>query len=1094
MLRPGFMLIVLAGVFTLLFVDVETAPAQEVWDVTQPRGETREIDFVTDEGTWMSLDVSPNAQSIVFDLLGHVYQMSSQGGEAEALTQGSGVALNFDPRYSPDGASIAFISDRLGQNNLWIMDADGGNPRSVFRSGSIRASEPHWTPDGQYIIVRRQPGGLWMYHKDGGDGVALVDSGLGPTAWPSVADDGRHLYFQLSKGRTLQGSVGGDVQLRRMDLRTGEVIKITAGVPNSQIRLSSGGGFAPEVSPDGRWLAFGRKLPNGTLNFRGHSFGPRTALWLRDLETGEERIVMDPIEFDHSDGGDGGVLPGYSWAPDGGSIFITQGGKIRRVDVADGEVSTIPFTARVHRVISEQAYQSFAITDEAFRAKFLRWHTVSPDGRRLAFQGVGRVWVMELPDGTPRRVTPDSFEPFEYSPTWSPDGQSLVFTSADEEARGHVWSVSASGGEPRQLTIDVGEYLNPAFSADGQQLLIVRGSGVTNQGRGWMFNPFYDLVLLPSTGGAAVGVTKVNPPSEISVYGVSRRSIVQPHWGPEERIYFAEDQQNQSGGSVVALVSVEPDGSDERVHLTFPFADEIAPSPDGRWVAYQEGDNVYLTPFPMAGTAGEPPHVDKRSGAFPVRQLSFRGGMFLRWRDANTLEYGSGPVHSQYRVDSEETTTQEAVLTVARRIPDGRIAFTGARIVALADDQEVIENGTVVVEGSRITCVGACSTEGVNELVDARGKTIIPGLIDMHAHHHRETRGVFGTKNHETAVYLAYGITTSLDNSMWHQNVHTVSELIRAGELPGPRTYSSGPPLYNGDSFRQNDLTNYEVTVQNVDRLQSWGAVSLKQYMQPRRDQRQWVSQAARERGLMVTAEGGDLEYNLSMIMDGQTGWEHPLGYLPLYSDATRFFGAAKAVYSVTFGVGLAPWNQEYWWAESEYYDDEKLLRWMPWRSFLPHARRRALRPDTDYSYPILAEAVKDIIAAGGHGAIGAHGQAHGIAPHWEVWMAASAMGPLDAIKLATKEGAYFLGVPDDLGTLEVGKLADFLVLNSNPLEDIRNTTDIQYVMQGGILYKADTLDEVWPAQTPYGAYPWVDAEAIRSDERPVGSSSGGGR
>ena len=237
----------------------------------------------------------------------------------------------------------------------------------------------------------------------------------------------------------------------------------------------------------------------------------------------------------------------------------------------------------------------------------------------------------------------------------------------------------------------------------------------------------------------------------------------------------------------------------------------------------------------------------------------------------------------------------------------------------------------------------------------------------------------------------------------------------------------------------------------------------------------------------MVTAEGGDLEYNLSMIMDGQTGWEHPLGYLPLYGDATRFFGEAEAVYSVTFGVGMAPWNQDYWWAESDYYDDEKLLRWMPWRSFLPHARRRELRPATDYNYPILAEAVKDIIENGGHGAIGAHGQGHGIAPHWEVWMAASAMGPLNALKLGIKEGAYFLGVLDDLGTLEVGKLADLLVLNSNPLEAIRNTTDILYVMQGGILYEADTLDEVWPERRPYGSYPWVDDAAIRADVRSIG-------
>jgi hypothetical protein len=392
----------------------------------------------------------------------------------------------------------------------------------------------------------------------------------------------------------------------------------------------------------------------------------------------------------------------------------------------------------------------------------------------------------------------------------------------------------------------------------------------------------------------------------------------------------------------------------------------------------------------------------------------------------------------------------------------------------------------MVVTDGRITCVGTCSTSGLSRVFDATGRTIIPGFIDMHAHHHRETREIFGRKNFETAVYLAYGITTNLDNSMWHRNVFTAAELIKAGQVEGPRTFSTGPPLYSGDSFRQNELTSLAVTEQNINRLESWGAVSLKQYMQPRRQQRQWVSEIARRKGLTVTAEGGDLEYNLGMIMDGHTGWEHPLGYLPLYSDVTKFLGAAEAVYSVTFGVGMGPWNENYWWAESNVWEDEKLMRWMPWRTILPHARRRPLRPETDYSFPILAEAVKDVIEHGGHGAIGAHGQGHGIAPHWEVWMAASALGPMGALELASREGAYFLGMLDDLGTLETGKLADFMVLNSNPLDDIRNTTDIEYVVQGGVVRAAATLDEVWPLQRPYGVYPWIDEASLRSDDRPI--------
>lgn len=1092
--------IVLCGVLSVVTADaagqqrahapiVESATGAAVeqeWDVTVPRGSTRTIDFTTSEGTWMSVDVSPDGRWIVFDLLGHVYRMPSGGGTAESLTQESGIAVNFQPRYSPDGGTIAFISDRRGQNNLWLMDADGSNARPVFTDNAVRVTRPRWTPDGQFIVVERRPGGVWMYHREGGQGTALLGEEFGGASWPTLTRDGRYLFFELSKGRTLEGAVGGDRQIRRMELRTGDVVRITAGEPNTQIRLSSGGGYAPEPSPDGRWLAFARRIPNGTVSWRGHEWGPRTALWLRELATGEERLLMDPIEFDHAEGGGGGTLPSYAWTPDGGALVLTQGGKIRRVDVATGQVATIPFEARVQRVISERAYSPFRITDEPFQARFLRWPTASPEGGRLAFQAVGRVWIVDAAGGKPRRVTPPDFPDFEYAPAWSPDGRWLAFTSADAHARGHLWRVSADGGTPERMTAEAGEYLNPAWSPDGSELLVVRGAGSTLAGRGWMFNPYYQLLVVPANGGEEREVALVNPPSEADVYAVSRRSLVQPHWGPGGRIYFAEDRQNSEGRNQVALVSVAPEGGDERVHLTFSYADEIAPSPDGRWVAFQEGDNVYLTAFPALGSGGvEAPHIEKRRGRFAVRQLTLEGGMFPRWRDAGTLEFGSGTRHYTYRVDGGRTDTVDVRLMVPRRIPSGSVALTGGRIITLRDG-EVIEDGTLVVRGSRIACVGTCSTEGVDQVIDVRGKTLIPGFIDMHAHHHRETREVFGTKNFETAVYLAYGVTANLDNSMWHRNIFPVAEMVAAGLLPGPRTYSSGPPLYAGDSFRQNEITSFAVAEQNVKRLKSWGAVSLKQYQQPRRDQRQWVAEAGRTHGFMVTAEGGDLEYDLSMIMDGHTGWEHPLGYLPLYADVTRFMGAAEAVYSVTFGVGMGPWNENYWWGVGEYATDEKLLRWLPWRTLIPHARRRPLRPETDYSFPILAEAVKDVIAAGGHGAIGAHGQAHGIGPHWEVWMAASAMGPMGALELASREGAHFLGVQQDLGSLEVGKLADLMVLHSNPLENIRNTTDILYVMQGGILHDAETLDEIWPERRPYGARPWVDEAAIRADDRPL--------
>jgi Tol biopolymer transport system component len=156
------------------------AESSERWDVTKARGTTRDIDFSTSEGTWMSADISPDGRWIVFDLLAHIYRVPIEGGEAECLTQSSGVALNFHPRISPDGTTIAFVSDRQGQNNLWLMNADGAQPRAVFTDKDVRVFEPAWSPDGRYIYVRRQDmhrnggSGIWMYSREGGEGIEIV--------------------------------------------------------------------------------------------------------------------------------------------------------------------------------------------------------------------------------------------------------------------------------------------------------------------------------------------------------------------------------------------------------------------------------------------------------------------------------------------------------------------------------------------------------------------------------------------------------------------------------------------------------------------------------------------------------------------------------------------------------------------------------------------------------------------------------------------------------------------------------------------------------------------------------------------------------
>lgn len=1056
------------------------AAAQE-WDITEPRGEVREISFTTTEGTWMSVDVSPDERRVVFDLLGHIYRMPAGGGEAENLTAGSGLALNIHPVFSPDGSEIAFISDRQGQNNLWIMAADGSDPRAVFTDMDIRAMEPVWTPDGEYIIVRQTSMsgggglfeyGLFMYHRDGGTGVELVPYTIEMPGWPSLSPDGRYLYFQQFVGTPLpyggQDSSRGDFQLRRLELATGTITPVTQGQSQQQGRLTSGGAFAPEVSPDGRFLAFGRRIPDGLLEYRGHVFGPRTGLWLRDLESGSERLIMDPVEWDMTQEitRAAPVLPRFTWSPDGARIYLSQGGGIRVLDVGGGGVSTIPFRAEVHRTVSQMAYGERAIPDESFEARFPRWPTASPDGSRIAFESVGRIWMQDGSGGEPRRLTPDGFAAgFEYAPAWSPDGSSVAFVTFDWAEGGHLWRVAADGsGSPQQISLRAGEYNTPVWRADGQELVASVGSGATERGRALVHNAWHDLVRFPAAGGEGTTVVRS-----------AASSPPLASYGPERRIYFVAGN---------TLVSVNPDGTDRREHVGLPPAWEAAVSPDGARIAFVAVGDVFVAPLPPARSQGELPSISRQGGSLPVTRITTDGGLFPRWRSEHVLEFGGGARHGTHDVRTGETSLTELRLTLSRNLPEGSLAITGARIVSL-DDAGVIERGTVVTRGGRIACVGECDTSGADRIIDAAGKTVIPGWVDVHGHHNRESAGMVPERGFEHAAYLAYGVTTTRDPAASSINTWAAKDLVQAGRMLGPRIYATGETLTAGDAPFKADVDTREEADNQAARLQRWGAETLKQYLQPNRRRAQWLVDAGRQRGMVVTSEGGnfDLSHNIGLVMDGHAGFEHALVQFPIYSDVSRFLGQAGFHYSPTVVVGgSAPWSEEYFFQREDTWLDEKVRRWLPWRQLMPHARRRMLRPETDYGFAIVAEGLADIIAAGGYGGIGSHGQQHGPASHWETWMYAEALGPMGALEVASTHGAHIIGLQDELGSITAGKWADLMVLGSNPLDDIENTLDIELVMKDGVLYDALTLDQMWPEERSFGDYYWVNPDIMKTD------------
>lgn len=242
------------------------------------------------------------------------------------------------------------------------------------------------------------------------------------------------------------------------------------------------------------------------------------------------------------------------------------------------------------------------------------------------------------------------------------------------------------------------------------------------------------------------------------------------------------------------------------------------------------------------------------------------------------------------------------------------------------------------------------------------------------------------------------------------------------------------------------------------------GAFSVKSYNQPRREQRQWVVDAARELEMMVVPEGGSLfMQNMTMVVDGHTCVEHNIPVERAYEDVLKLWSSTEVGYTPTLVVCFGGMSGEnYWYQHSNVWEDERLTRFVPRFIVDPRSRRRTMAPEHEYNHVRAAEVCKALQDAGVSVHVGAHGQMAGLAAHWEMWMLAQGgMAPIDVIRAATIDAATHLGMDRDIGSIEPGKLADLLVLDKDPLRDIRNSRHIRYTMINGRIYDARTMDQI---------------------------------
>jgi imidazolonepropionase-like amidohydrolase len=421
--------------------------------------------------------------------------------------------------------------------------------------------------------------------------------------------------------------------------------------------------------------------------------------------------------------------------------------------------------------------------------------------------------------------------------------------------------------------------------------------------------------------------------------------------------------------------------------------------------------------------------------------------------------------------------------------PAGKIALTNARIITMEDDV-VIEGGNIIIEGNKIVAIGQMiPIPGDAKIYDLQGKTIMPGMVDAHAHIGAFRYGLTPQQYWPFMANLAFGVTTAHDPSANTETVFTLSELQKTGSLVGPRLYSTGIILYGADGDFKAVIDNLDDARSSIRRTKAFGAKSVKSYNQPRREQRQQVLKAAREEGINVVPEGGsNFFHNITMVIDGHTGVEHNIPVAPVYKDILEVWGKSGTGYTPTLIVNYGGLNGEYYYYERDnVWDNERLQKFTP-RSILDsRSRHRTKIPQGEYQngHILVSQTAKKLTDAGVKVNMGAHGQLQGLGAHWETWMlAAGGMTNMEALEAATINAADYIGAGDDIGSVKVGKLADLVILTENPLENIENTQTVEMVMINGRLYDADSMNEIgnrskkrlpfWWEQNKYNqAFPW---------------------
>ena len=599
-------------------------------------GKTETLSYTVNEGSWVSLDVDPGGESIVMDLLGDLYELPIGGGDATPIT--SGLAFDAQPQISPDGQWIAFISDKDGADNLWVVRRNGSDARQLSEEKQFGLISPSWMPDSKRIVVTKtatQPE-FTLYHIDGGAGVTLSGKSAEDKFWgvgASVSPDGRHLYFSQKVDSNGPVQDFPAAQVSRYDFVTGHV---------DQLTRAEGGGLRPTLSHDGTLLAYATRR------------NAETGIRIRNLETGEDRWLTYPVQRDAQENfrpPSRDVLPGFAFTPDDRHIVINTDGGLHRVAVADGERQAIEFTATVTLDVGPDLTSPYRVPEGPLTATLIHDPQPAPGGTAIVTSVLGKLYLTDTDGSTPQRLTDEA--DWEFKPVYSPDGRWIAYVTWSMSEGGHIYRMRASGrGNPQRLSDHPAFYTDLAYAPDGDTLFALRGNEYM---RNQTFSEFtglgipLDLVALPATGGE---VRTILP----------ARSARNPHFGADAQRIFLYDEEG--------LFSVRVDGSDRRgeLKITGPKgnrrsekplpAEMVTMSPNGDYALALVNKQVWVVAAAQTGAVVPAIAVEKPS--LPAARITDVGADFFGWSDDGAeIHWAIGNTWHRRALDSIEFRAEE---------------------------------------------------------------------------------------------------------------------------------------------------------------------------------------------------------------------------------------------------------------------------------------------------------------------------------------------------------------------------------------------------------------------------------------------------